>query len=103
MGGLVYATTCSSCGSAASRAVKTGKDKSYAFSARNGRTRWRNNGGKYASAIIADRDRVYFTGRSHQYALEPRRKRGREKRAKRGRKARTMRARRGDRRRARRR
>ena len=59
-----------------------GKDKSYALDARTGRTRWRNNGGKYASAIIADRDRVYFTGRSRQYALEPRRKRGRKPRAK---------------------
>ena len=82
MAGLVYATTCSSCGSAASRAVKMGKDKSYAFDARSGRTRWRNNGGKYASAIIADRNRVYFTGRSRQYALEPRKKRSRKARAK---------------------
>jgi outer membrane protein assembly factor BamB len=103
MGGLVYATTCSSCGSEASRAVKTGKDKSYAFSARNGRTRWRNNGGKYASAIIADQDRVYFTGRSRQYALEPRRKRSRKARANRSRRARARQERKRDRRRARRR
>jgi outer membrane protein assembly factor BamB len=88
MGGLVYATTCSSCGSAASRAVKTGKDKSYGFNILNGGTRWRNNGGKYASAIIADQDRVYFTGRSRQYALEPR-----GKRSQKGRKGRTRKAR----------
>ena len=99
MAGLVYATTCSSCGSAASRPVKMGKDKSYAFSARNGSTRWRNNGGKYASAIIADRDRVYFTGRSRQYALEPRGKRSRKARkaqkarSRKGRKARSRKAR----------
>ena len=77
MGGLVYATTCSSCGSAASRAVKSGKDSTTAFDARTGRRRWYNNGGKYASPIIADQDRVYFTGRSYQYALEPRKKRSR--------------------------
>ena len=76
MGGIVYATTCSSCGSAASRAVKMGKDSTTGFDARTGRVRWRNNGGKYASAIIADRDRVYFTGRSRVYALEPKRRGG---------------------------
>jgi outer membrane protein assembly factor BamB len=76
MGGIVYASTCSSCGSAASRAVKGGKDSTTGFDTRNGRTRWRNNGGKYASPIIADRDRVYFTGRSYLYGLEPKRRRG---------------------------
>ncbi|MBA3298991.1 MAG: PQQ-binding-like beta-propeller repeat protein [Thermoleophilaceae bacterium] len=74
MGGLVYATTCSSCGSAASRAVKMGTDSTTAFDVRTGRPRWYNNGGKYASAIIADQDRVYFTGRSYQYAFEPRKR-----------------------------
>lgn len=77
MGGIVYATTCSSCGSAAARAVKTGKDSTTGFDVRNGRTRWWNNGGKYASAIIADQDRAYFTGRSQVYALEPKRRGGR--------------------------
>ncbi len=77
MGGVVYATTCSSCGSAASRAVKMGKDSTTGFDARSGRVRWRNNGGKYASAVIADQDRVYFTGRSQVYALESGRKGGR--------------------------
>jgi len=77
MGGIVYAATCSSCGAAASRAVKSGKDGTTGFDVRNGRTRWRNSGGKYASPIIADQDRVYFTGRSRVYALEPKRGRGR--------------------------
>jgi len=70
MGGIVYATTCSSCGSAAARAVKMGKDSTTGFDARTGRRRWFNHGGKYASAIIADQDRAYFTGRSRVYALE---------------------------------
>ena len=55
MDGLVYASTCSSCGSAASRFVKMGTDRTTAFNARTGRTVWRNNAGKYASPIIADR------------------------------------------------
>jgi outer membrane protein assembly factor BamB len=71
MGGLVYAATCSSCGSAAARSVKTGKDSTTAFNAKTGRKVWFNNGGKYASPIIADRDRVYFTGRSYEYGFEP--------------------------------
>ena len=81
MGGLVYATTCSSCGSAASRAVKRGTDGTTAYDARSGRVRWHNNAGKYASAIVADRNRVYLTGRSHLFALEPRKAKRRSKRA----------------------
>ncbi len=72
MDGLVYAATCATCGSAASRFVKMGQDGTTAFNARNGRTVWHNNSGKYASPIIADQDRVYLTGRSFLYALEPR-------------------------------
>lgn len=72
MGGLVYASTCATCGSAASRFVKMGTDSTTAFNARTGRTVWRNKAGKYASPIIADQDRVYLTGRSYVYALEPR-------------------------------
>ena len=80
MNGLVYAATCATCGSAASRFVKTGKDGTTAFNARTGKVRWRNNSGKYASPIIADQDRVYLVGRSFLYALEkPKAKRARSK------------------------
>jgi outer membrane protein assembly factor BamB len=74
MDGLVYASTCATCGSAASRFVKMGKDGTTAFNARTGRKVWHNNAGKYASPIIADQDRVYLTGRSYLYALEPKSK-----------------------------
>ena len=70
MKGLVYAATCATCGSAASRFVKMGKDGTTAFKARTGRRVWHNNSGKYASPIIADQDRVYLVGRSFLYALE---------------------------------
>ena len=70
MNGLVYAATCATCGSAASRSVKTGKDSTTAFNAFNGRKVWFTAAGKYASPIVADRKRVYLTGRSFIYALE---------------------------------
>jgi len=72
MKGLVYVSTCATCGSAAARFVKTGKDGTTAFDARTGKFRWRTRFGKYASPIIADQKRVYLTGRSVLYALEPR-------------------------------
>jgi len=81
MDGLVYAATCSSCGSEASRFVKMGTDSTTAFDARSGRQVWRFPGGKYANPVIADQDRVYLTGRSFLYALEPKKRKTRERRA----------------------
>jgi outer membrane protein assembly factor BamB len=72
MRGLVYYATCSSCGSAASRAVKQGPDGVYALNARNGRQVWHFANGKYANPVVADSERIYITGRSFFYALEPR-------------------------------
>jgi len=71
LGGLVYAATCSSCGSAAARYVKMGVDSTTAFNARTGKKVWSNAAGKYAAPIIADQDRVYLVGRSMLYALKP--------------------------------
>ena len=82
MGGLVYASTCATCGSAASRFVKMGKDGTTAFNARTGKRVWHNNAGKYASPIIADQDRVYLTGRSYLYALEAKKAKKAKKKAK---------------------
>jgi outer membrane protein assembly factor BamB len=72
LGGLVYFATCSSCGSAASRAVKQGPDSTFAVSPRTGRTVWRTGSGKFANPIVADERRVYLTGRSFLYGLAPR-------------------------------
>ena len=72
MDGLVYASACSSCGSEASRFVKMGdRDLTVAFNADTGKEVWRFPNGKYASPIIADQDRVYLTGRSFLYGLDP--------------------------------
>lgn len=75
MDGLVYYAVCSSCGSEAARAVARGPDSTYAVRARDGKTVWRFRDGKYANPVVADEDRIYITGRSHQYALRVRRAR----------------------------
>ncbi len=72
MNGLAYFSTCSTCGTEASRTVKTGPDSTLAYSTRTGRVVWRLNQGKYASPVVADSKRVYLTGRSYLYALKAR-------------------------------
>jgi outer membrane protein assembly factor BamB len=69
MNGLVYYAVCSSCGSAAARSVARGPDSTYAVRARDGKTVWRFRDGKYANPVVADDERIYITGQSHQYAL----------------------------------
>jgi outer membrane protein assembly factor BamB len=83
--GLVYYAVCSTCGSAAARSVARGPDSTYALRARDGKRVWRFRDGKYANPVVADGERIYITGQSHQYALEPRaaaRKRRAERQAK---------------------
>jgi outer membrane protein assembly factor BamB len=70
--GLVYYAVCSSCGSAAARAVARGPDSTYAVRAKDGRTVWHFHDGKYANPVVADEERIYITGQSQEYALAPR-------------------------------
>jgi outer membrane protein assembly factor BamB len=72
MDGLVYYAICSTCGSAAQRAVAGGSDATIAVRAHDGRPVWRFRDGKYANPVVADDERVYITGRSFEYALAPR-------------------------------
>jgi outer membrane protein assembly factor BamB len=72
MDGLVYYAVCSSCGSEAARAVARGPDSTYAVRASDGKTVWRFRDGKYANPVVADEDRIYLTGQSHQYGFRPR-------------------------------
>jgi outer membrane protein assembly factor BamB len=72
MDGLVYYAVCSSCGAEAQRSVARGPDSTYAVRARDGRRVWRFHDGKYANPVVADEERIYITGQSHQYALKPR-------------------------------
>lgn len=75
MSGYVYFSTCNGCGSAASRAVKQGPNRTYALNARTGKVVWRFRGGKYANPIVADRSRVYLTGYKTLFALVERKRR----------------------------
>ena len=83
MNGLVYYAVCSSCGSAAARAVARGPDSTYAVRARDGKTGVALPDGKYANPVVADDDRIYITGQSHQYALAARAKHERRQAAQR--------------------
>jgi hypothetical protein len=69
MDGLVYYAVCSTCGEAAQRAVARGPDATYAVRARNGRRVWRFAAGKYANPVVADEERIYVTGRAHEFAF----------------------------------
>ena len=69
MNGLVYYAVCSSCGQDAQRSVARGDDATYAVRARDGREVWEFQGGKYANPVVADKERIYVTGRAHQFAL----------------------------------
>lgn len=69
---LVYYASCSSCGQFARRKVKHGHDGTYALDVRNGREVWRFRAGKYASPVVADRERVYLVGRAKLFALSGR-------------------------------
>jgi outer membrane protein assembly factor BamB len=72
MDGLVYYATCSSCGAGtAQRAVKAGPDGTFALDARTGRRVWSFPAGKYANPVVADRRRIYVTGRAALFALAP--------------------------------
>jgi hypothetical protein len=69
MDGLVYYAVCSTCGEAAQRSVARGPDATYAVRARDGHPVWRFPAGKYANPVVADDDRIYVTGRAHEFAL----------------------------------
>jgi hypothetical protein len=71
MDGLVYYSICSTCGSEAQRAVAGGTDSTYAVRTRDGKRVWKFQAGKYANPVVADDERIYVTGRAHQFALAP--------------------------------
>ena len=69
MSGLVYYAVCSSCGEAAQRSVARGPDATYALRTRDGHEVWHFQAGKYANPVVSDGDRLYVTGRAHEYAF----------------------------------
>jgi outer membrane protein assembly factor BamB len=70
LGGLVYFSTCSGCGSHGSRHAKAGPHGTYAVNGRTGRLVWSFPDGQY-SPVIADSERMYLTGRTHVYSFVP--------------------------------
>jgi outer membrane protein assembly factor BamB len=71
MSGLVYLSTCSFCGHAGSRYAKNGKNGTFALNARTGKLVWSFPDGQY-SPVVADRERVYVSGKAGVYGLEER-------------------------------
>ena len=75
--GLVYFSTTSSgiATSKAQRYIKAGNRGTYALDARTGKLVWRRPKVGQYSPVVADEERVYLTGSTRVYALEPKRKR----------------------------
>jgi outer membrane protein assembly factor BamB len=68
--GIVYFSTLKGRHSGSARFVKDGPGKTFGLNATTGKEVWRRNEGRY-TPIIADGQRVYFTGLGHLYGLEP--------------------------------
>ena len=77
MDGLIYFSTCGTCGHRGSRYAKMGPRSTFALDARTGRIRWRFFDGRY-SPIVSDGERVYLMGNTRLYGFAPtgRRERG---------------------------
>ena len=75
MAGLVYFSTCGTCGQHGSRYAKQGPRRTFALDARTGRIVWRFGDGHY-SPIVADGTRLYLMGDTTLYALASCRARG---------------------------
>jgi outer membrane protein assembly factor BamB len=71
LSGLVYFSTCGTCGQRGQRYARAGPSHTFAVDARNGRRVWQFPDGQY-SPIVADGKRVYLTGRTSLYGLVPR-------------------------------
>jgi outer membrane protein assembly factor BamB len=68
MAGLVYFSTCGTCGRHGSRYAELGPRRTFAVDARTGRIVWRFPDGHY-SPVVADGQRVYLMGDTTLYAL----------------------------------
>jgi len=76
LGGLVYFSSTSDglATSKAKRYIKRGARGTYALDARTGKVVWRKPGQGQYSPIVADQERVYFTGSTRVHGLKPKRR-----------------------------
>jgi outer membrane protein assembly factor BamB len=70
MAGLIYFSTCGTCGHRGSRYAKLGPHRTFALDARTGRVVWRFDDGRY-SPVASDGERVYLMGNTRLYAFAP--------------------------------
>ena len=68
--GLVYFSTCGTCGHRGSRYAKRGPQTTFALDTRTGRRVWVFPDGRY-SPVVADLRRIYLVGSTKVYALQP--------------------------------
>jgi outer membrane protein assembly factor BamB len=73
--GVVYFSSCGTCGHRNSRPVKLGARLTYALDARTGKLLWTFPDGRY-SPVVADGKRLYLVGNTRVYGLVPRGRRG---------------------------
>jgi outer membrane protein assembly factor BamB len=72
--GVIYFSTCGTCGQRGSRGAKFGPRTTFALDARTGRLVWRFGDGHY-SPVVADSERIYVAGSTRVHAFVPVRKR----------------------------
>jgi outer membrane protein assembly factor BamB len=70
LNGLLYFSTCGTCGHRGSRYAKQGARGTYAIDATTGKLVWSFPDGKY-SPLVADNQRIYIAGQTRLYALVP--------------------------------
>jgi len=68
--GLVYFSTCGTCGRRGSRYAKLGPKRTFALDGRSGTIVWRFPDGHY-SPVVADSERLYLVGDTRFYGLAP--------------------------------
>jgi outer membrane protein assembly factor BamB len=70
MDGLIYFSTCGTCGHNGSRYAKEGRRGTFALDAATGKQVWSFFDGRY-SPLVADAQRAYLVGSTRVYGLEP--------------------------------
>jgi outer membrane protein assembly factor BamB len=68
--GVVYFSSCGTCGHRGARSAKRGARRTYAVDARNGKLLWSFPDGRY-SPVVADSERLYLAGDTRVHGFVP--------------------------------